>query len=155
MSPCHAVLRVLTFPPSQHTCGMKGGSPCLHLLIPENPCSTGTSPDVGFSWDSTSLLPIPGFVQFRWLRVGSPRRGWHGPVLPGYPILGSLCAKGSWQGVFPRTLPHSLGPNSFPGMSPELAGGKVASPAAPASHLSLLQVQGILSSSCPGAKRNS
>lgn len=89
--------------------------------------------NIVFSCGSTSLLPIPGLVQFPWLRVGSPRWGWHGPVPLGYPILGSLCAKG----VFPRTLPHSLGPNSFPGTPPALGVGTEASPAAPASHLSL------------------
>lgn len=45
--------------------------------------------------------------------------------------------KGILAGAFPRTLSQPLGPNSFPGLSPELGGGKVASLAAPASHLSL------------------
>lgn len=75
-------------------------TPCLHLLIPENPCSTGASLDTGFSLDSTSLLPILGFVQFQWLRVRSP--SWGGTGLSCWDIhfWEVLCAKGSWQGFF-------------------------------------------------------
>lgn len=55
----------------------------------------------------------------------------------GISTFGKFVCRGILAGVFPRTLPHPLGPHSFPGMSPALGGGKVASPAAPASHLSL------------------
>lgn len=78
-----------------------------------------------FLWIPLSLLPVPGFVQFRWLRVRSPRWGWPGPVLLGYPILGSLCAQGSSrQGFFLghcRTL-RVLTP--FPGCSQRLVVAK-------------------------------
>lgn len=131
------MLRAPTFPPSQHTCGVRGTSPCLHLLILENPCSTGTSLDVGFFFGFHFPASHPG------LRCSS-----HGSELEvpggvaracpaGISTFGKFVCKGILTGVFPRTLPHPLGPNSFPGMSPVLGGGRVASPAAPASHLSL------------------
>lgn len=149
------MLHVLNFPPSQHTCGMRGTSPCFHLLIPENPCSTGTSLGVGFSLDSTSLLPILGFVQFQWLRVRSPRWGWHEACPAGISNFGKFVCKGILAGVFPRTLPHPLGPNSFPKDVPRAwwwQSGLTCSlnfPPFPP------QVQGILLSSCPGTEQNS
>ncbi|KAF2974534.1 hypothetical protein EK904_000489, partial [Melospiza melodia maxima] len=55
----------------------------------------------------------------------------------GISTFGKFVCRGVLAGVFPRTLSHPLGPHSFPGISPALGGGKVASPAAPPSHLSL------------------
>lgn len=61
--------------------------------------------------------------------------------------------KGIPGGVFPRTPPQPLGPNSFPGMSSELASGKVASPAAPPSHFFLHNSREYSGASVPALSR--
>lgn len=135
------MLSILTFPPSQHIYGMQKTSSCLQLLIPANPCSTGTSLDVGVFLGFHFPTSHPGLYAVPMAQSWKSRAGVARACPAGISNFREVYVqRGPGRGFFLGHCHILWVLTPFPGStqcSVVAASDKVATPAAPASHLSL------------------